>query len=64
MLLEQRDLSRRFHEFLLDSMPTPLAGSRKFLMYSHTGLFVSCFQKILTFYHVYNEPESPQLFQN
>ena len=38
-------------------MPTPLAGSRRFLMYSHTGLFISCSQKVLNFYH-------PQLFQN
>ena len=47
-----------------DSMPTPLAGSRRFLIYSHIWLFISYFQKVLTFYHVYNKPESPQIFQN
>lgn len=36
-----------------DSIPMLLAGSRRFLMYSHKGLFVNCFQKVLTFYHVY-----------
>ena len=48
--------SMSFHGFLCDSMPTPLVGSRRFLLYNHTGLFVSCFQQILSFYHVYNEP--------
>ena len=51
--------SMNFHGFLCDSMPTPFVGSRRFLLYDHEGLFVSCFQKILCFYHVYNEPESP-----
>ena len=32
-------------------------------MYSRTWLFFSCFQKILTLYHVYNEPESPSYFR-
>ena len=41
--LEQTDISRRFHKSLWDSMPTLLAGSRRFLMYSHSELFVSCF---------------------
>ena len=47
-----------FHGFLCDSMPTSLIGSGRFLLYNHTGLFVSYFQKILSFYHVYNKPES------
>ncbi len=51
--------SMSFYGFLCDSMPTPFVGSRRFLLYDHEGLFVSCFQKILCFYHVYNEPESP-----
>ena len=51
--------SMSLHGFLCDSMPTPFVGSRRFLLYDHEGLFVSCFQKILCFYHVYNEPESP-----
>ena len=51
--------SMSFHGFLYDSMPTPFVGSRTFLLYDHEGLFLSCFQKILCFYHVYNEPESP-----
>ena len=45
-LLEQTDLSRKFHEFLWVSMrfyATPFAGSRRFLLYNYTGLFVSCF---------------------
>ena len=45
--------SMSFHGFLYDSMPMPLVGSRRFLWSNHTGLFVSCFQKILFFYHVY-----------
>ena len=56
--------SMRFHGFLCDSMPTPLADSRRFFMYSHTRLFFSCFQKVLSFWDVYNEPEPPQLFEN
>ena len=59
-----RGNSMSFHGFLCDSMPTPLVGSRRFLLYNHTGLFFGCFQKILSFCHVYNEPESPQSFQN
>ena len=45
---------RSFQEILWDSMSfyeiQCVAGSRRFLMYNHTGLFVSCFQKVLTFY--------------
>ncbi len=48
-----------FHGFLCDSMPRPLFGSRNFLLYNHTGLFVSYFQKILSVYLIYNEPKSP-----
>ncbi len=41
--------SMSFYGFLCDSMPTPLVGSRRFFIYSHTRLFFSCFQKVLSF---------------
>ena len=56
--------SMSFHGFLYDSMPTPLAGSGKFLIYSHTSLFLNCFQKFLSFWVIYNEPEPPQWIKN
>ena len=43
LMLEQMDVSWRFYEILWDSMPTLLSGSRRFLMYSHSELFISCF---------------------
>ena len=33
---------RRLYGILRDSMPTLLAGSKRFLMYTHTGLYFSC----------------------
>ncbi len=48
-----------FHGFLFDSIPTPLASSRRFFIYSHIRSFFSCFQKFL-----YNKQEPHWLFEN
>ena len=46
-MLGQTDLSRGFYEILWDSMPTLLAGSRRFLMDLHTGLYSKLFPRRL-----------------
>ncbi len=58
------DVFRRFYKLLWDFIPTCLAIFRKFFMYSHTKLFLSCFQKFLSFWDKYNKPEPPRLFSN
>jgi len=63
-LLGRTNLFMSFPGFLCNSKPTFLVGSRRFLLCNHTERFVSCFRKILSFYHASNEPESPQLLES
>ena len=62
-VLEQTDLSMRFHDFLWVFMRFYAHAPYRLQKIPIIGLFVSCFQKILSFYHVYNEPESPVILE-